>query len=717
MIESSAQLKAAAAGLLLLAASPAKADDGYRLWLRYDPLGLTFRKQLSPHATELVVDARGATADVATTELERGLAGLLARSIRTRPHVERDGAVVLALAGSRLAQGVRTAGLGRDGFVIRSARVNARRTTLIIANEQRGLLYGAFAFLRRVQARQQLQHVDLRDRPVLPLRMVDHWDNLDGTVERGYAGRSIWDWQRLPGKIDPRYVDYARANASIGINATLLNNVNADPRILMSEYLTKMAALARVLRPYGIKVYLSVRFSSPIETGGLKSADPLDPAVQAWWRAKANEIYRLIPDFGGFVVKANSEGQPGPQDYHRTHADGANVIADALRSHGGTLIWRAFVYGSSDKDRAMQAYDEFRPLDGKFRDNVILQVKNGPIDFQPREPFHPLFGQMPKTRVAFEAQITREYLGQNTGVVYLAPMWTEALSSDTCSPRCGTPVSTTIAAMAGVSNVGTDRNWTATQFDQANWYAYGRLAWNPRLSARQIAEDWTRLTWSNNPKVVGPIVDMMMKSRETAVDFMTPLGLAHQMATDHHYGPAPWVCDLKQPSWNPCYYNRADAIGIGFDRVTGEGEEAPGGQPRNAVSQYMPPVAATFAKLATVPDANLLWFHHVPWTYRMRSGRHLWDELVLHYDRGVAEVVQMNRTWAGLRQKIERDRWQMVASDLRREQDEARWWRDASIAYWESLAKLPLPRGTTKPAHPLAYYEGLRPPGLPGQRP
>jgi alpha-glucuronidase len=365
----------------------------------------------------------------------------------------------------------------------------------------------------------------------------------------------------------------------------------------------------------------------------------------------------------------------------------------------------------------MQAYDEFRPLDGKFHYNVILQVKNGPIDFQPREPFHPLFGQMPHTRVAFEAQITREYLGQNTGVAYLAPMWTETLNADTCSPRCGSPVSGTIAAMAGVSNVGTDRNWTGTNFDQANWYAFGRLAWNPRLGARQIAAEWTRLTWGNNRSAVRPIVNMMMGSREAAVDFMTPLGLAHQMATDHHYGPAPWVCNLKQPSWNPCYYSRADAHGIGFDRVTVTGQAPLNDRPSTAVSQYMPPVAARFASLSTVPDKDLLWFHHVPWTYRMHSGRTLWDELVEHYDHGVAEVGVMDRTWGTVRPFIDSQRWRAVASDLHREQAEARWWRDASIAYFASINGLPLPRGSREPAHSLGYYEALKRPALPGQTP
>ena len=719
MIDSRAWLKSTAA-LLLCAAAPAQADDGYRLWLRYDPVQAPLRSSYAASATELVLDARGATAEAAASELERALPALLGTSVPVRSRVVHDGAILVALAGSPELQPLhlRTKDLGSEGFLIRSARVNDRRATVIAADSEAGLLYGAFALLRRIQTHQRLDHLDLRDRPALPLRVLNHWDNLDRSVERGYAGKSLWDWHSLPDVKDPRYVDYARANASIGINGTVLNNVNADPKILTGEYLRKIAALADVFRPYGMRVYLSVRFSSPMELGGLKTADPFDPAVRAWWRAKADEIYRLIPDFGGLVVKANSEGQPGPQDYHRTHADGANVIADALRPHGGTVFWRAFVYGRSNADRAMQAYGEFRPLDGKFRHNVILQVKNGPIDFQPREPFHPLFGQMRHTRVALEAQITREYLGQNTGIVYLGPMWTEALDADTCSPRCGTPVAATIGAIAGVSNAGTDRNWTGTDFDQSNWYAFGRLAWNPHLSAKQIAGEWTRMTWSNNPRAIQPITAMMMGSREAVVDFMTPLGLAHQMATDYHYGPAPWVCDLKQPSWNPCYYSRADAHGIGFDRVSvSEPKDVKKAGPPNAVSEYTPPVAARFANLATVPDKYVLWFHHLPWTYRMRSGLTLWDDFVRHYDGGVADVSRMSAKWATVRPYVDAQRWTVVASDLRREQLEARWWRDASIAYFGSLSKLPLPAGSPPPEHPLAYYEALRPPGLPGQKP
>ena len=669
-------------------ASAAYAEDGYDLWLRYTPIEQSWRARYVGHATGIVVEQSTPTIRVAASELERGLSAMLGQSVgRT---ALRDGAVVLAID-----QQVR--GIGDEGYAIRSMRLRGHPVTLISAKSDVGALYGAFAFLRLIQTRHEIVHLDISDAPKLPLRLLNHWDNLDRTVERGYAGPSIWDWASLP-KVEPRYVDYARANASVGINGVVLNNVNADPKILTPEYLSKAAALANVFRPYGIRVYLTARFSSPIQVGGLRTADPLDPQVAAWWRAKAAEIYRTIPSFGGFLVKANSEGQPGPWDYKRTQADGANVIADALAPYGGTVFWRAFVYGNSKEDRAKQAYDEFRPLDGKFRGNVIVQVKNGPIDFQPREPFHPLFGQMPRTKVGLEVQLTREYLGQSDGAVFLAPMWTEALDSDTCAPRCGTPVKATVAAIAGVSNVGSKRGWTATNFDQANWYAFGRLAWNPSLSPQQIAGEWTRMTWGNDPRVVTPIVATMLGSREAVVDYMTPLGLAHQFAADHHYGPGPWECGAREPSWNPCYYNKADAGGIGFDR-TASGSDA--------AAQYAPPVARCIADLKCVPDKDLLWFHHVPWSYRMRDGRALWASLIDHYDRGVTQVEANRRIWASLRSLIDQQRFAAVSSDLDRQVLEAWWWRDASIAFWQSLSKLPLPAGHSPPAHPLSWYQAV----------
>jgi alpha-glucuronidase len=700
-------LSTSTASVLLLAGSTgAHAEDGHRLWLRYDPLAATIAAREHRYVEGAAAYSDDPRVVAAARELNQAVAGLL--HVIPKAGVEQGrGEVMLGTPADLKKAGVSgldLAGLGAEGYLVRSLTLPTGRTIVVTGNSGAGVLYGTFALIREMQLGRPLDKLSLRSAPAYSLRMLDHWDNLDRSVERGYAGPSIWDWASLP-KVDQRYVDYARADASVGINGAVLNSVNADPRILTAEYLDKVAAIANVLRPYAIRVYLSARFSAPVEVGKLKSADPLDPKVQAWWRSKADEIYRRIPDFGGFLVKANSEGEPGPWDYHRTQADGANVIADALRPYGGKVLWRAFVYAATKEDRAKQAYDEFKPLDGKFRDNVIVQVKNGPIDFQPREPFSPLFGQMPRSKVALEVQLTREYLGGTDGIVFLAPMWSEVLDSDTCSPRCGTPVKSTIAAMAGVANVGSDRDWTGSNFNQANWYAFGRLAWNPSLSPLQIASEWTGMTWTNDPRAVQPITRMMLGSREAVVDYMTPLGLVHQFQNDHHYGPAPWSCSFAQANWNPCYYNKADALGIGFDRTrTGSG----------AVDQYAPPIARKLARLKTVPDADLLFFHHVPWTYRMRSGQTLWTSLVDHYDRGVAEIEADRREWQSLRLLIDPQRFAAVSTDLDRQVLEARWWRDASIAYWQSLSTLPLPAGHAPPAHSLAWYEGIHFDTVPG---
>ena len=688
-------IRALIAALFLLAlAGPAKAEDGYRLWLRYDPLPAEVRQHFAPSVTEIVVQSNGAIARSASSELQHGLSGLLAKPIPVRQSVDRDGAIVAELKKARL---------GSEGFTIRSTRVSGHRATVITASDERGLLYGAFALLRRVQTEQPIDQLDLRDRPRLALRMLDHWDNLNGSVERGYAGRSLWDWRTLPDWKDPRYTDYARADASIGINGVVLNNVNAEADILTGPYLKKVKALADIFRPWGIRVYLSARFSAPIDIGGLKTADPLDPAVRAWWKAKSDEIYAQIPDFGGFLVKANSEGEPGPQDYHRTHADGANMLAEALRPHGGIVLWRAFVYSSMNEDRAKQAYDEFAPLDGKFADNVIVQIKNGPIDFQPREPFHPLFGAMPHTKLAMEAQITKEYLGFNTHLAYLGTMWEEVLKSRTWRPQPSSRVKDSISAMAGVANTGSSRSWSGSQFDQANWYAFGRLAWDPQASAQSIAEEWTRMTWGNDQRIVKTVVPMMMGSRQAVVDYMTPLGLAHLMGTDHHYGPAPWVSDLQRPEWNPVYYHRADANGIGFER-TMEGS--------NALSQY-----ATQVQLGLVDVDNLdflLWFQHVPWDQKIElTGRTVWEELVWRYDHGLDEVRAMRRHWETLRGSVDEQRFAEVSAYLAIQEREAKWWRDACIAYFESVSHRPLPAGVAPPEHPLFYYEALRFPYAP----
>ena len=714
---------ACALWLLLWHAPSACAEDGYDLWLRYRPLPAAPARAWREAATHVVAAQATPTQSVALAELRRGLGGLLGAAPATAAKVERDGAIVVGTpASSPLIAALRidSAALGGEGYLIRSVRIGGHAATVIAGNTDIGALYGVFAFLRLLQTGQAPAALDLRDAPRVQLRLLDHWDNLDRSVERGYAGQSLWDWHKLPDHLDPRYTDYARANASLGINGVTLNNVNAKALSLTRPWLEKAAALAGVLRPYGIRVYLSARFSAPIEIGGLDSADPLNPAVRQWWRDKADEIHALIPDFGGFVVKANSEGQPGPQDYGRSHADGANMLAAALAPHGGIVMWRAFVYSQEQPDdRAKQAYNEFVPLDGAFADNVMVQVKNGPIDFQPREPFHPLFGAMPRTPLMLEFQVTKEYLGFATHLVYLGPLFEETLQADTFAQGAGSTVARVIdgsltqrapgqralTGMAGVANIGSDRDWCGSVFDQANWYAFGRLAWNPEQSARAIAEDWIRMTFNNDARFVQPVLNMMMASREAAVDYMTPLGLHHLMARGHHYGPAPWDAGSERADWDPVYYHRADARGIGFDR------SASGS---NAVAQYAPPLAAQFGDAQRTPERYLLWFHHLPWDSRMKSGDTLWNEMVHHYTRGVDEVKAMRATWAGLSGYVDAERYQQVADFLAIQQNEAQWWRDASLAYWQSLNHLPLPAGETLPTHSLSYYQSLRFPFAPG---
>ena len=695
-----------------------RAEDGYELWLRYRPVESAHAGEYRGAVMQLVAAATTPTQIVTRAELRRGLGGLLGAAVPLSDVVTSNGALIVGTPASSPLVGkleLDTDQLGGDGYLIRSVVVDGHRATVIAANDDLGALYGAFHFLRLLQTRQSLDRIDVRVVPRIKLRVLNHWDNLDGHVERGYAGASIWDWHKLPDWVDPRYTDYARANASLGINGTVLNNVNSNALSLTPMYLAKAAALANVLRPYGIRVYLSARFSAPKEIGGMKTADPLDPAVRRWWKDKAGEIYKTIPDFGGFLVKANSEGQPGPQDYGRSHADGANMLADALAPHGGVVMWRAFVYSSEQPDdRAKQAYTEFVPLDGTFRDNVIVQVKNGAIDFQPREPFHPLFGAMPKTPLMMEFQITKEYLGFATHLAYLGALYQETLQSDTMAQGQGSTVAQVIdgslhghkvTGMAGVANIGTDRNWSGSHFDQANWYAYGRLAWNPSQSSREIARDWVRMTFSNDQPFVDSVVDMMMGSREAVVDYMTPLGLHHLMGRDHHYGPGPWVAGGPRADWTSVYYHRADRNGIGFDRsATGS----------NAVAQYAPPLADSFGDVKRVPEQFLLWFHHLPWDYRTRSGRPLWDELVHRYTRGVNEVKKMRTTWDGLRGHVDAERHAQVAAFLAIQQKEAQWWRDASIAYFQHVNGLPLPPGYAPPAQPLEYYEALSFPYAPG---
>ena len=678
-------------------------EDGYELWLRYRPLPAAERKQLRRWAQALVVPGEvSALVASAAGELERALGALLGEAPLRTARLTK-GAVVLATPKTlpKLRKlDLPLDELGDEGYLLRATVLDGQRVTLIAARTDRGLLYGAFAWLRALSTGADPGAIDIRSAPPLPLRLLNHWDNLDRTVERGYSGASIWDWWKLPGIVDRRYTDYARANASLGLNGVVLNNVNAKPEILSAHWLLKVKALADVLRPWGQKVYLSVRFSSPREGGGLETADPLDAGVRRWWARKADEIYALIPDFGGFLVKANSEGQPGPQDYGRSHADGANALAAALAPHGGLLMWRAFVYAAENpRDRALQAYDEFVPLDGQFASNVIVQVKNGAIDFQPREPFHPLFGAMQKTPLMMEFQVTKEYLGFSTHLAYLGTMYEEALKADTHRRAAGTPVAQTVGGMAGVGNVGCDRNWSGSHFDQANWYAYGRLAWDPQGSAEAIATEWVRQTFGNDRALVKPIVKMMMASREAVVDYMNPLGLHHLMATGHHHGPGLWVSELARPEWNPTYYHRADEHGIGFDRST---------RGSDAVSQYAPALAAAWNEVSSTPEELLLWFHHLPWQHRMASGRTLWQELVARYDRGVAAATALKQDWQRLRARVAARRFDEVAQHLAQQEVEAQWWRDASIAYFKSVNGLRLPPGARKPPLTLKAYRQTR---------
>ena len=709
------------------------AEDGYRLWLRYDKIqDNSLLQQYRSQISCILFYGNSSTLNAAKNELKTGLHGLLDKNITAATSAINGTIIVFTKESNGVVKSekiINYDSLGREGFIIRSGSENGKNNTFITANTDIGVLYGVFHFLRLLQTQQKINDLNVTSVPQIENRILNHWDNLNRTVERGYSGISIWNWHTLPDYIDQRYVDYARANASIGINGTVLTNVNANALVLTRPYLEKVKALADVFRPYGIKVYLTAKFSAPVEIGGLRTADPLDTIVQNWWKKKADEIYSLIPDFGGFLVKANSEGQPGPQTYNRSHADGANMLADAIVSHGGIIMWRAFVYdvrvqrtnenfdsskadqnvaSIASADRFKQAYSEFKPFDGKFRKNVIIQVKNGPIDFQPREPFSPLFGAMSQTSVAMEFQITMEYLGQGTHLVYQAPLFKEILDAETYANGKGSPVAKVIdgsvynyslTAMAGVSNIGSERNWTNHPFGQATWYAFGRLAWNHDLTSLQIAKEWIRQTFSNNTTVVNTIEKIMMASREAVVNYMTPLGLHHIMATGHHYGPGPWVDNLGRADWNPVYYHRADSYGIGFNRTaTGS----------NALAQYQPQVQAQWKDSNTCDEKYLLWFHHVSWSHKMKSGKILWNELCSKYQQGVDTVRWMQQQWNELKNLIDEERFKQVQMFLTIQKRDAEWWRNACILYLQTFSKMPIPSNVEKPNHDLEYYKSLR---------
>lgn len=642
------------------------AEDASRLWLRYPEIKQKEKSILSSHSSP--------TINIALDELSN----------------HWEGQTVELQLNKKLKH-------LKDGYSIKSNN----QKIIISAGSDVGLLYGSYCLLRLQQTGADLTTLDIEELPSYNIRILNHWDNLDGTIERGYAGYSLWKWDELPNTLSPRYKEYARANASIGINGTVLNNVNASPNILKKDYLEKVKALADIFRPYGLKVYLSVNFSSPKVLEGLSDSDPLNPEVQKWWKAKAKEIYSLIPDFGGFLVKANSEGQPGPQDYGRTHADGANMLADVLKPYKGIVMWRAFVYNPSMEDRAKQAYQEFVPLDGQFRDNVIIQIKNGPIDFQPREPFNPLFGALRKTPAMVEFQITQEYLGFSNHLAYLATMFKETLDSDTYSDGKGStvakitdgtlrPAKTT--AISAVANIGEDTNWCGHHFAQANWYAFGRLAWNHQLSSNQIADEWIRMTFSDNNEFVEPVKNMMLSSRETIVDYMMPLGLHHIFAEDHHYGPEPWLSQAAREDWTSVYYHKADTIGLGFNRTTTGSD---------AVSHYFPPLNNIYNDISTCPENLLLWFHHVPWNYKMNDGKTMWDALCYKYDSGVQQVREYQKVWDRMEQYVDSRRFEEVQSKLKIQARDAVWWRDACLLYFQTFSKKPVPYDLERPIYEL----------------
>ena len=695
-----------------------KAESGYDLWLRYTRVSdLTLLKSYQASVNSLEVKGDSPTMDLVRKELMTGLGGLI--SFRSQPSA--TGGLVLAgtpQSDQRIGKSTVTALLqnaGPEGFVIATRTISGRKTIIITGNTAIAVLYGSFHFLRMIQTLQPLGGADIISVPRINHRMLNHWDNPNGTVERGYAGSSIWNWHRLPGYLDPRYTDYARANASIGINGTVLTNVNANNIFLSPPYLLKVKALADLFRPWGIRVFLTAKFSSPIEIGGLKTADPLDAGVQKWWADKMSEIYSYVPDFGGFLIKANSEGQPGPQDYNRTHAEGANMLADAIKPHKGIIIWRAFVYSHANPDdRHKQAFSDFAPLDGKFRDNVMVQVKNGAIDFMPREPFHPMFGAMPATPLAMEFQVTQEYLGQATNLAFLAPLFKETLNSDTYSKGKGSSVASVIdgsldkhqlSAMAGVANIGSDINWTGHPFAQANWYALGRLAWDHTISSKQIADEWLRMTYSNNATFLSKAIHLMLDSRDIVVQYSNPLGLHHIMATGHHYGPGPWVNNQARPEWNPVYYHKADSAGIGFNRTsTGS----------NALAQYKPEVVKQWDNPQTIDEKLLLWFHHVPWSFKMKSGKNLWEELCYQYYTGASRVTAMQEIWDSLEQYVDEQRFAQVKMLLNIQHDEAVWWRNACLLYFQQQSRMTIPAGYEQPNQTLTYYKNLRFPFAPG---
>lgn len=689
------------------------AETGENLWLRYLPLSNQLQQKYAGSISSLMVAGEGAISKSAESEIIMAYSGLIGKPLRkvTKPVA---GTLLIGTAQHRAIRDLNLSSelekCGDEGYIMRSVSVKGGNILVIAANSNAGLLYGTFDLIRRMQIGDDIGQLNVVEKPRYNLRLLNHWDNLNGTVERGYAGHSIW-WNRPENEtvLRNQYLYYARANASVGINGTVLNNVNAAPEALTAEYIEKYARIAEIMRPYNIKVYMSVNMASPAVIGKLKNSDPLNPDVVKWWEEKVKEIYARIPDFGGFLVKANSEGQPGPHDYGRTHVDGANLLAKAIKPYKGVVMWRAFVYEPGQEDRARQAYNEFMPFDGKFEDNVIIQVKNGPVDFQPREPFSPLFGAMKETPLMVEFQITQEYLGFSNHLAYLSTMWKETLNADTWCKGAGSTVAKTtdgtiyphkLTAIAGVANIGRDVNWTGHHFAQSNWYAYGRLAWNHQLSSEAIANEWIKMTFTHNQAFVKPVSEIMMRSREAVVSYMTPLGLHHLMGWSHHHGPEPWTeIPGARPDWLPSYYHKASSYGIGFDRTT---------KGSNAVEQYFSPVKELYNDPNTCPENLLLWFHHLPWDYRLQSGKTLWDAICYKYYEGVEEVRLFQKKWDMLEDMIDAQRFSEIQYKMKVQTREAIWWRDACILYFQTFSGKTIPFELERPIHDLDELKKIK---------
>ncbi|GAA2294323.1 glycoside hydrolase [Streptomyces kunmingensis] len=665
------------------------AEDGYELWLRYrkveDPGQL---KRYRAALSNLVRQGGGPLQKSAADELARGLSALLGTKVTPRAAAPSGPALVVGTRDSSplirsLVPAADLADLGEEGYVVRRVTKNGSSHVVVAAHGDRGVLYGAFHLLRLVQTCRPLEHIDLTESPAAPLRVADHWDNIDGSIERGYAGLSFFDWAELP-KLDERYTDYARALASLGINGAVINNVNTPATYLAEPFLTKLAALAGVLRRYGVTLYVTANFAAPIDLDGLATADPFDPGVRSWWSKKADEIYHRIEDFGGFLVKANSEGRPGPLDYGRTHADGANLLADALRPHGGIVMWRAFVHDTDAKwDR--QGYLDFTPLDGKFADNVVLQIKNGPIDFQVREPAHPLFGSLPHTNSMIELQVTQEYTGHSTHVCYLVPQWKEVLDFDTLKAGPGSTVAAVVTGevhsythygFAGVMNFGDSRNWTGSHLAAANTHGYGRLAWNPRLSAAELADEWTRLTFGNDQHVVTTVTTLLLGSWHTYEDYTAPLGTGYithppDGSVTGHFDPSPTTTTQ---------FHKSDRDGIGYDRTAATGD--------GYTELYAPAVRDAYESLENCPEELLLFLHHVPYTHRLDSGKTVIQHIYDTHFSGAAKVGEMREAWNGLRRRVDRRRLTDVDRQLGEQLTQAARWRDTLVAYWFELSRI-----------------------------